>query len=127
MLKPTVVGAIKELEDAYGTKAVTRKEDGNGGALVVVDPVPLGPPYAQADTWAGFHITHLHPDADIYPIHVRGDLSRIDGGGLGAATQKTTFDGRESIQLSRASNHRDPATFSALLKLHSVMTWLLAK
>ena len=106
---------------------MTTKEDGQGGTLAVVDPVPLGPPYVQGDTWVGFHITHLHPQADIYPLHVRGDLRRTDGVGLGAATSASSFDGRPSIQLSRRTNHLDPETFSALMKLDHVIAWLLAK
>jgi hypothetical protein len=127
VITPEVATAIKELEDAFGAAAVTTKEDGQGGALVVVDPVPLGAPYEEADTWVGFHVTHLHPQADIYPLHVRRDLRRADGAGLGAATSESSFEGRPSIQLSRRTNHRDPVTFSALLKLGRVIAWLLAK
>lgn len=127
MITPEVATAIKELEDAFGAAAVTTKEDGQGGAWVVVDSVPLGSPYEQADTWVGFQITYLHPQADIYPLHVRRDLQRVDGAGLGTSTSESSFDGRPSIQLSRRSNRRDPETFDALLKLDRVMTWLLAK
>lgn len=127
MITPEVARAIKELEEAFGAAAVTTKEDGQGGALVVVDPVPLGAPYEQADTWAGFHVTYLHPQADIYPLHVRRDLRRTDGAGLGAATSESSFDGQPSIQLSRRTNRRDPETFGAVLKVDRVIAWLLAK
>jgi hypothetical protein len=127
MFAPAVAVDLGELRRAYGAANVTATEDGLGGALVIIDHVPLGPPYVQAETWAGFHITHLHPSADIYPIHVRGDLARIDHAPLGAATSTASFQGRPSIQLSRKSNRRDPATFDASLKLEKVMTWLRAK
>jgi hypothetical protein len=126
-LAPAVAAALDELRSAFADSRVDPVEDGQGGALVVVDPVPLGPPYVQADTWVGFHITHLHPEADVYPHHVRRDLARIDSGPLGSATSESSFQGRPSIQLSRASKVRDPETFSALLKLEHVIAWLLAR
>jgi hypothetical protein len=122
-----VAAALDELRSAFPDARVDPVEDGQGGALVTVDPVPLGPPYVQADTWVGFHITHLHPMADIYPHHVRRDLSRIDGQPLGSATSESSFHNRPSIQLSRRSNRRDAETFTALLKLEHVIAWLLAK
>jgi hypothetical protein len=127
MITPRVAAAIKELEGVFGAASVTTKEDDQGGALVVVDSVPLGPPYEQGETWVGFHITHLHPQTDIYPLHVRRDLRRTDGAPLGTSTSEQSFDGRPSIQLSRRTSHLDPETFSALMKLDHVIAWLLAK
>ncbi len=126
-LTPAVEAATAELRSAFPDAKMEVVEDGQGGVQVIVDPVPLGPPYAHAATWVGFHITHLHPQADIYPHHVRGDLARSDGGPLGSATSRSSFGGRPSIQLSRRSNRRDDATFSALMKLEHVIAWLLAK
>ncbi|MBI3745444.1 MAG: hypothetical protein HY264_02745 [Chloroflexi bacterium] len=125
-LSPEVAEAIAELKTAY-PESVSYVEDGVGGALVIVDPVALGAPYAQASTWVGFHVTHLHPNADIYPHHVRGDLSRVDGQPLGSGTSPSSFQGKPSQQLSRRSNRRDAATDSVLLKLERVMQWLRAK
>jgi hypothetical protein len=125
-LSPEVAQALAELEAAY-PDGVTRAEDGVGGALVIVDPVVLGAPYAQDSTWVGFHVTHLYPNADIYPHHVRGDLSRADGQPLGPGTSASSFQGRPSQQLSRRSNRRDAATDTALLKLERVIRWLRAK
>lgn len=126
-LAPAVVAALGELRSAFPDARVDPVEDGQGGALLVVDPVPLGSPYVQADTWVGFHVTHLHPLADIYPHHVRRDLARIDGQPLGSATSESSFQSRPSIQLSRRSNQRDAETFTALVKLERVLAWLLAK
>jgi hypothetical protein len=126
-LTPEVTAAIDEIRDVHPTATLTVHDDGQGGAHVIVDPLPLGDPYVQADTWIGFHITHLHPQADIYPHHVRGDLARSDAAGLGTSTSPSTFEGRASIQLSRRSNRRDVATDSALLKLERILDWLRAK
>jgi hypothetical protein len=127
MLAPQVAEAVAELRKAFGDSAVEVTEDGQGGALVVIDRVPLGPPYEQSETWMGFQITHLYPVADVYPLHVRGDLSRIDHGPLGTATSASSFANRASTQLSRASNRRDPESFTALQKVERVLSWLLAK
>lgn len=124
---PEVAAAIHEIEGAYPHATVTPKEDGEGGALVIVDPVNLGPPYQQADTWVGFHITHLYPQADIYPHHVRRDLARLDNQALGSATSPSTFLGRDSTQLSRRGNRWDATRDTALLKVQRVIVWLLAK
>src|SRR4026207_120408 len=98
-LTPEVKAAIEELKEAYpGGVEVT--EDGVGGALVIVDSVKLGPPYVQPTTWVGFQITPLHPNADIYPHHVRQDLSRLDEKPLGSGTSASSFHGRPSQQLS---------------------------
>lgn len=126
-LTPEVAEAIREIERAYPRATVTPKDDGQGGALVIVDPVPLGAPYHQADSWVGFHITHLYPQPDIYPHHVRRDLARLDGQALGSATSPSTFLGRESTQLSRRGNRWDGSRDTALLKLQRVVAWLLAK
>ena len=126
-LTPEVAAAIHEIAGAYPNATVTPKEDGEGGALVIVDTVNLGPPYQQADSWVGFHITHLYPQADIYPHHVRRDLARLDNQALGSATSPSTFLGRDSTQLSRRGNRWDATRDTALLKLQRVLVWLLAK
>ncbi len=126
-LTPEVTAALDEVAKAFPRATLTVREDGQGGALVIVEPVPLGPPYVQTSTWIGFHVTHLHPQADIYPHHVRGDLSRRDSAALGSGTSPSSFEGRPSIQLSRRSNRRDAAMDTALLKMQRVVSWLLAK
>ncbi len=65
-----------------------------------------------------------YPYANVYPHFVRGDLTRSDGQPLGEGTSVTTFDSRSAVQLSRRSNRLNPATDSAVLKLHKVLAWL---
>ncbi|MBF6605373.1 MAG: hypothetical protein IVW53_07295 [Chloroflexi bacterium] len=126
-MTPEVGAAIEEIGQAYPRATLTVREDGQGGAIVIVDPVPLAGPYTQGTTWIGFHVTHLHPPADIYPHHVRGDLKRRDSGGLGSGTSASSFEGRATIQLSRRSNRRDAYTDTALLKMERVLEWLRHK
>ena len=127
MLVAGVVRALEELRAEYGTEAVTVREDGEGGAYVIVDGVELGAPYAQDETWIGFRITFSYPYADVYPHYVRGDLARVDGAPLGEGTSPTTFEGRTAIQLSRRSPRRDPARETARIKLAKVLAWLRSR
>jgi hypothetical protein len=127
VLTPAVSDAIEEIRGAFADSSVEVREDGEGGAWVIVEGVPLGGPYQQPTTWVGFRVTFTYPYADVYPHFVRGDLQRIDGTPLGEATSPTTFLDRAAIQLSRRSNRRDPAIETALLKLVKVMEWLRSR
>lgn len=126
-LTPEVAAAVDELRRAHARATLTIRDDGQGGAYVIVEPLPLGAPYVQDETWVGFHVAHLYPQADVYPHHVRSDLSRLDGAGLGSATGSSSFEGRSSVQLSRRSNRRDAAADTALLKMERILAWLRSK
>jgi hypothetical protein len=123
-LTPAVEQAIAEVRTALPDCAVTIREDGEGGAWVIVDDLKLGPPYLQDSTWVGFRVTFAYPYADVYPHFVRGDLARVDGQPLGEAMSPSAFEGRPAIQLSRRSNHLDPVRDTAMLKLGKVADWL---
>jgi hypothetical protein len=127
-MKPAVERAIAEIREAYPGTTVTVREDGEGGAYVIVEEVDPGPVYRERATWIGFRITFQYPYADTYPHCVRGDLARADGRGLGEGmSQNQTFEGRPAVQISRRSNHLDPKTETALIKLHKVLTWLASR
>ena len=123
-MTPEVVAAVDEINVAFAPSAVTVEPDGDGGAFVVVESVPLGDLYVAADTWLGFQITFQYPLSDVYPHFVRGDLARVDGGPLGEATSPVPWRDRSAIQLSRRSNRLNQATDTAVLKALKVMTWL---
>lgn len=127
-LKSAVGEALDQLKAEFSSNEFVITEDGSGGAAVLIEKVPLGPPYAQEDSWFGFRIAFQYPFADTYPHFVRGDLSRVDGKPLGdgmSAGQK--FMDRAAVQISRRSNHLNPATDTALLKLLKVIHWLRRK
>jgi hypothetical protein len=127
-MDPQITRAIAELCDAYTETSVTVREDGEGGAYVIVEEVDPGPVYRERVTWIGFHITFQYPYADTYPHYVRGDLSRVDGRGLGEAiSQNQTFEGRQAVQISRRSNHLNPQTDTGVLKLQKVLAWLASR
>lgn len=92
------------------------------------EPVDPGPAYAQHETWIGFRITAQYPYADVYPLFVRHDLSRVNGQSLGEGmTPNTSFDGQPAVQVSRRSNHLNPATDTAALKVLKVLGWMASR
>lgn len=127
-IAPGVLEAVEELRATFEGAAVDIKPDGEGGAYVRVDPVDPGPPYAQRETWIGFRITAQYPYADVYPLFVRPDLSRLNGQPLGEGmTPNQTFDGQPTVQVSRRSNHLNPATDTAALKVLKVLSWMASR
>jgi len=124
-MKPEVERAIAEIREAYRETTITFRQDGEGGADVILEEVDPGLVYRERVTWIGFRITFQYPYSDTYPHYVRGDLSRADGRSLGEGmSQNQNFEGRPAVQISRRSNHLDPRTQTALLKLQKVLAWL---
>jgi hypothetical protein len=124
-MTPEVTKAIEELREAFPTCEVTFREDAEGGALVTMNPIDLGPAYLQDHTWIKFHITFQYPYSDVYPHFVRPDLARADGQPLGEGMAMTSSpDGEPAVQISRRSNRLNPATDTATLKLTKVLDWL---
>jgi hypothetical protein len=116
--------AIGEVRACFPNNPLEVVPDGSGGAFVIMQVIPLGPPWAQADTWIGFQITFQYPYADVYPHFVRPDLSRVDGKPLGAGLGHAQFRSQTAVQVSRRSNKLNPATDTATLKLLKVLKWL---
>jgi hypothetical protein len=124
---PAVILAVDQLRAEFADSPLTVREDGEGGAYVIVETLPLGEPYVQESTWMGFRITNSYPYADVYPHYVRIDLSRANGGPIAPELQRVVFEGREAFQISRRSNRLNPATDTAVLKLRKVISWLLER
>lgn len=126
-MKTAVREAVAELRAAFPAAAVTAADDGDGGAYVTVDPIDPGPTYMQDETWLKFHVCHSYPDADVYPLFVRPDLARTDGGGHGEGFAGATFRDEPALQLSRRSNQRGAEFDTAVRKVHKVIEWLHAQ
>jgi len=126
-MTPSIAEAIEEIRATFAGATLSVRDDGEGGAYVRVDPVDPGAPYAQRETWIGFRITAQYPYADVYPLFVRPDLSRADGQPLGEGMAANNFDGQPSVQVSRRSNHLNPATDTAAIKVLKVLTWMAAR
>lgn len=123
-MKPEVSEAIREIAHGFPDAKLNVDADRDGGAYVVVENVPLSRLYKQRETWVGFRIIYMYPDADVYPHFVRNDIQRVDGRPLGAgASQGHEFQGRAAIQLSRRSYRWNPTTDTAVLKLQKVLQW----
>jgi hypothetical protein len=59
-----------------------------------------------------------------FPLSVGGDLVRVDGQPHGRAIQQVSWQDRPALQISRRSNHRNPAVDSAALKAERIRRWL---
>ena len=125
-LSPAVAGAVQEIQETFAESAVTVTAAGDGGAWVVIDPIPLSSTYAQDSSWIAFLITFAYPEADVYPHFVRPDLKRTDSAALGEGFSPTTWGpAREpGMQLSRRSNRLNPAVDTAATKVLKVLKWL---
>ena len=126
-LKTAVEEAIEDLHKAFPKATVRPTEDGQGGAHIVIEPVSLDSKvFVQRETWVGFDLSFQLPYADVYPIHVRPDLSRCDGKEIkgDGLHPNHNFQGRSSLMLSRRSNNRDPAQDKPRLKVLKVLEWL---
>ena len=123
-MKSAVVQAIKELRCRFPESDVKARDTGDGGAVVTIDRVDVGDGYTPMETWVGFCISYQYPHADIYPLFVRADLTRVDGGSHGEGITLQTFEGQPALQLSRRSNRLNPETDTAALKVIKVIEWL---
>ncbi len=140
-MTPDVEEAIEDIKREYNGHAILVGPDKDGGAYVLVEGIPLGAPYAQPDSWMGFHITHACPYADVYPHFVRSDLSRSDGRTLGEALTPghyfpqpglvvgVPFPSRAAIQVSRRNSKREPNSNleTPLIKMLKVLRWLKSR
>jgi hypothetical protein len=123
---PAIAQAIEQIRISLPDCIVDTTENGGAGVDVTVRNMPLGAPYIHADTWIGFLITFQYPYADIYPHFTRPDLARLDGKGLKAGLGTAQFRGQPAVQISRRSNHWNPAIDNAVIKLLKVHRWLLS-
>ena len=124
-MQPAVAKAIEEIRSTFPEAVVTVHADGSGGAWFFADGVDIGPAFSPPSIWIGADISAQYPYADVYPIFVSPELRRAGGGALGDATSPNVgFHGRNAIQISRRSNHRDPGLETAAMKLQKVLAWL---
>ena len=126
-MTPEVEEAVSELQASFPGVTVTAQEDGDGGGIVTMFPIDPGPTYVQRETWVKFAISCQYPYSDVYPLFVRDDLTRADGGSHGTGIAVCSFLGEPALQLSRRSNRRDPELDTAARKVARVIQWLQAQ
>jgi hypothetical protein len=116
--------AIQELQRCFSSAKVDFQSMADGGAIVTIAPIDLGPVYVPQQTWIKFAISFQYPCADVYPLYVRPDLARVDGQPHGAGITEASFQGKRALQLSRRSNRLNPEIDTAALKVTKVIQWL---
>jgi hypothetical protein len=128
-IKAEVAEAVREVRAAFPANQVDVEGDDQGGAFVRVHEVAIGPAFIPNVSWIGFQITFQYPFADVYPHYLRPDLTRVNGQVFTPPYhpgRNFPWPGNEvaSLMVSRRSNHRDPTTETAAVKLAKVVDWL---
>lgn len=124
-MKVEVSRAIEELEKQFSRSSLVVREDGQGGAYVIVESVELGERFQPTSTWLGFHIPAQYPYADIYPVFIGGEVQRANGAAFRApVTVGHTFEGRAAIQISRRNAAAQNSSQKAVAKILKVLDFM---
>lgn len=124
-MKQDVANSIEELKRAFPSSKVSSREDGDGGAYVVVEEVDIGERYQPSSTWLGGHIPALYPYADIYPLFIADEVRRVDGVAFEApVTHGARFLERPALQISRRNNHTQHYPQTAVAKFLKVLHFM---
>lgn len=124
-MKQHVAKAIDELGRAFPSSSISTREDGKGGAYVIVEAVLVGPKYEPSSTWLGGHITALYPYADIYPLFIGNNVHRVDEVAFQPPiTSGAQFEQRPALQVSRRNNHTQNFPQTAVAKFLKVLDFL---
>ena len=124
-MKQNVRNAIEELRRAFPSSEVCIREDGDGGAYVIVEDIEIGERYQPSVTWLGGHITALYPYADIYPLFIADNVRRADDVAFEApVTAGAQFFDRPALQVSRRNNRSQNYPQTAVAKFVKVLHFL---
>ena len=124
-MKQHVSDAIDELGRAFPSSSISSREDGSGGAYVIVEDVVIGPKYGPSTTWLGGHISAAYPYADIYPLFIGDDVRRVDGVAFEPPiTPGAQFEQRPAFQVSRRNNRTQNYPQTAVAKFLKVLHFL---
>ena len=124
-MKVEVSAGIEELKRQFSSLSFTIREDGKGGAYVIMEPVLLGSKYSPPDTWIGFQIPAQYPYADIYPVFIGGNVVRADGIAFAVPiTPGHKFEGRAALQVSRRNSAAQSGTQKVSAKILKILDFL---
>ena len=124
-MKLEVSTAIEELKNQFSASSFIVREDGQGGAYVLMEPVTLGAKFRPEETWVGFQIPAQYPYADIYPVFIGANVARADGVAfIAPVTPGHNFEGRPALQVSRRSAAAQGGSQKALAKILKVLDFL---
>ena len=127
-IAPTIEAAIRDICDHFPCSSVPIIGQDAVGVWVRIDDVEPGGAWAQGTTFVVVHLASTLPFADIYPVFVRGDLSRADGLPLRPPVTPGHLAGAPgaqdpAVQLSRRTRG-DASRQTAGQKITKVMSWL---
>lgn len=124
-MKVEVTRAIEDLTRQFEAVKMGVRDDGQGGAYVLMDGLQLSGRFRPSETWLGFHIPAQYPYADIYPIFIGADVTRADGIAFQSPiTPGHHFEGRPALQISRRSPAAQSASQRAVTKILKVLDFL---
>jgi hypothetical protein len=124
-MKVEVSSAIDELKRQFSGASFTVREDGQGGAYVVMEPVALGSRYRPETTWVGFHIPPQYPYADIYPVFIGGNVARANGMPFSDPVRAGhQFEARPALQVSRRNSSAQAGLQKVGSKILKVLDFL---
>ena len=124
-MKQAVANAIDQLKREFPSSGVYSREDGEGGAYVIVEDVVIGCRYWPSSTWLGGHISALYPYADIYPLFIADNVRRVDGVAFEPpVTPGAQFLERPALQVSRRNTHTQHYPQTAVAKFIKVLHFL---
>ena len=124
-MKPQIQTSIEELQRQFPDAVISTRDDGSGGAYVILNPLNIGGRYIPTSTWMGFHIPPLYPYADIYPVFIGPEVRRADGQAfVPPVTHNASFEGRPSIQVSRRSSAAQQGLQKAATKVLKILDFL---
>ncbi len=122
---PEVHEAVREIVANFPGSTVLAWSDGEGGAFVVIDDVDVGEAWVPRISWLGCRILNAYPEADVYPLFVRGDLARSDRAPLVAPMNPSQrFAEKPAVMVSRTSPRRSASTASAAVRLINTLSFL---
>lgn len=117
--------SIEELKRQFSESSFTIRDDRQGGAYVLIEPVSIGGRFQPNTTWIGFHITAQYPYADIYPVFIGSEVTRVDGVPFNApVTLGHNFEGRPAIQVSRRNGSVENGLQKATTKILKILYYL---
>lgn len=124
-MKVEVATGIEELKRQFSSSAFNVRDDGNGGAYVIMESISLGQRYRPENTWMGFHIPAQYPYSDIYPVFIGANTTRMDGRAFNApVTPGHSFEGRPAIQVSRRSGAAQNGLQKVTAKILKILDFL---
>lgn len=116
--------AITELRATFNGHAVEVREDGQGGATVIVSDLDIGDQYEPNRSGIGFVLTFQYPAADVYPHFLVDNPRRVGGAQLGKGMSNTTWNRTQVVQVSRRSKNWKQGADTAAIKLLKVLEWI---